>query len=259
MQLREHTEGKSALSAALDLLKVNWSVVLAVIIGSTGWAVFTEQFYSDEGSVAEAGLFVIDALIETLMWAVLAYAAYGTLFTGGPGLAALRIGRFLSFYWRDTLLFIVPVISAIMVLFAGFVIAAVLYPDVGETLLDARLIVLAALLLAIVLRAYVGTWVPAVVVGGDRTLRTALARGKRTFRSTLVQLLFSAGPVAVLMAAFILLSGDGFFTDDGQLTWMPVTCYLIAAVFEALLAATIAVVVSRAYLQVESGNTVDSS
>ncbi|WP_372885604.1 hypothetical protein [Shimia sp.] len=118
---------------------------------------------------------------------------------------------------------------------------------------QSRLVILGVALvvpaLAAILAA-IGTVLPACAERADTSLRSALARGRKTFGRTFLDLLI--GPVALALAGSLLLGQIGWLLG-GLEGWPPRILHRIAATILTILPAILAATaLSRAYLAAQS-------
>lgn len=183
------------------------------------------------------------------LWAILAIAVFSAMLRGEAlwTLSPEIIGPFL---WRVAIL-------ALPGLVAGFGVLQLalhrLAPQWVAGLTAAAFGLVTALSLALA-----GTWLPATIAEGNAAgLRAALPRGRKTFGTTLWQLLISAG-LPVLFAFAVLFGGKALGQDIGPVITLDARpgVLMIAAriLFQAALAfavVMVSVVLSRAYLIAE--------
>ena len=226
--------------------KANLWVILAVIGALAAWGVAQDVIGSNGGSAT------------TIIWLAVVIAVHSTILKGQPGFISLnQKGVFVGFLWRSFVFVAAGIIPALLTLplsenlAKGVWLLFVFLPAYGVS---------QALLLSIW-----GTWFPAVVADGDKTLSAAWRRGKKTFTYVFARLIFGNGPIVVLAFGLLLLvlgqvESEGTVWSEAKgfdAVAFALQLFLITAfAFQFVMMAT---VLSRAYLIVESKGAGQSS
>ncbi len=235
---------KGIWAAAWDVYRANWKTVACAIVAASAYDLLMEYM----GKAGGGGAF----FIELLIWSMVAISAHGTMLLGGADLALTdKKKTLLPFLWRSMVLVLLSLIPGL--------IALLVFLDKGNLGFSLFMTVLVFGLVSLVIFALLGTWLPAVVAGGDRSIGAAIDRAERTFFYSAARLLLGPGLLQIVFAGvglFVLanlptpLTGEvigasGFSFFD--LLFLP----LIYAV-HAFTTTLLAVVLSRAYLKAES-------
>lgn len=218
--------------------KANLWVVLFVIGALIAWSIAQDMTGHTNG------------MVSTIIWLVILIAVHSTILKGQPGFIALtQKGVFMGFLWRSILFFVLGLIPAFLTLPLSEKLGSdiwllyVFLPAYG---------IGQALLLSIW-----GTWFPSVVADGDKTLKAAWERGKKTFTYVFLRLIFCNGLIAasafgvlIYFFANVESEGDTWSTAGG---FDPVAIALQVSFITAFAIQFVmmATVLSRAFLIAE--------
>ncbi len=233
---------KGIWAAAWDVYRANWKTVVCAIAAASAYDLFMEYMGESGGSAF---------FIEILIWSTVAISAHGTVLLGGTDLA-----------FTDKKKLLMPFVSRSMVLallsLVPGLIAFLVFLDERNIGFSMFMAVLAAGLAALIFFALLGTWLPAVVAGGNRRIGTAIDRAERTFFYSASRLLLGPGLLqAVFLGAglFLLtvlpnaLTGEVFGTAG--FSFVDLLSLPIIYAVKAFTTTLLAVILSRAYLIAE--------
>jgi len=222
---------------ALCVARANLAVIAFVVLAFIALFILDERFKASSSSMSIA---------STFLWTGLALMSHSTVLNGKSGLSAdYKVYR--AFLWRTVALgalVIVPTVLAAL-FFASY---GMLWLYIGGLSIGA----IASLLIG----SKWGTWLPAVVAGGDTGFVEAGKRGKRTFGYVFGRL--SVGPGLLMIASFVAYALV-LSSLDSQEIW-PTTglniqgllSTIIFLIVQAYIVVMIAVILSRAYLIAEN-------
>ncbi len=202
----------------------------------------------------EDALYIGNGMVvgQALIAAMLAIPAHLTLLKGLSGMGAIAdtgaSNNFLSFALRGlglgALAILTPLLLLIVLMIAGL--------NLGAAAIPAGFIFLMSLCFVF---ARWGTMLPALLVGDDKTMATAVQRATRTGTYAFFHLMVPFGLLTVLATApaviIVMMSdGDGrFLPANGSIDLPLIFATLLSNVVGAFQVVMIAVVLSRAYLR----------
>ena len=147
--------------------------------------------------------------------------------------------------------FLVATVVSLLLVYL-FAVDPVAFETFNSSLLANMILAMSFVLCMLVLLSFFGTWLPSVVVGGDRRLSSAFARGEATFEASIVQMMVWVMPL-FFVTAIAYWVGDGpAVLPDGSVLWGRVAANALAVVLEILRLALVAVVISRVYVAHEA-------
>jgi hypothetical protein len=126
----------------------------------------------------------------------------------------------------------------------------------GETAIYLTVLLIAGISSILVLGKW-GTWLPAVVAGGDRSLRSAGRRGRAVFGYVVSRLLVGPGILTIVsFGAYFFLIGwldlqALVWTGEGPQIW-EILISVLFTISQAFVTVMTAVILSRAYLMTET-------
>jgi hypothetical protein len=226
--------------SAWDVFRINWKTVALAIAAATVLDLLAE--YS--GKTGGFGV-----AIDVIIWSMVAISAHGVVLLGSADVGFSGGQKtFWPFVWRSLVLLLLCLVP--------FGLAWIMLHD-GDNIYLSMLKALPVLgLAALVVFALLGTWLPAVVVNGDRSIGAAAHRGGRSFAYAAPRLLLGPGLLQTLTIGLILLAAmrgvvvgevfgaTGFSVSD--LISLPII--YTARAFTVTL---VAVILSRTYLMTE--------
>jgi hypothetical protein len=237
-------------AAAWDVYRTNWKTVACAIVAASAYDLFTQYMGESGGGSA--------LFIEVLIWSLVAISAHGAVLLGATDLAFTDKRKLLMpFVGRSLVLTFLCLVAFLIALFA--------FEDRGGlwNLLKAALVMG---LVALVIFALLGTWLPATVAGGNRGIGAAIDRAERTFFYSAARLLLGpgllqAGFMAVGMVLLAIL--PGILTGDvfGAAGFSPADFLSLPVIYavHAFTTTLLAVILSRAYLIAEQARALTSS
>ena len=230
--------------SAWDVFRINLKTVGIAIAAATVLDLLAEY-------TGKTGGFGI--VVDVIIWSMVAISAHGAVLLGSADIGFNGSQKmFWPFVWRSLVLLFLS--------FVPFAIALFVIHD-GENIFLSILKVLPVLgLAALVVFALFGTWLPAVVVNGDKSLSTAADRGGRSFLYVASRLLIGPGLLQTLMIGSIMLAAmSGILAGEvfgaGGLSVSDLISLPIIYAVRAFTVTLVAVILSRAYLITEQSAT----
>ena len=220
-----------------------WMVLLAVgIIAAV--SIFEDYTHSKSGG----GTWV------EVVWLSLVIAAHGTVLNGTVGFKSMNGAEFKSvfspFLWRSLGLSVLGIVPAVVILIA-------FGSALDETYFILFMLVIYAVFESLILAKW-GTMLPACVAQGDKTLKSASARGSKTFGYSFGRfwgcnaLVLAVGLTGLIIGYSVLDSSMGISSKGmGAIVGSRVLQILITIVF-AFNLVMLATILSRAYLIAEA-------
>lgn len=227
--------------SAWNACRVNLKTIAIAVLAATLLDLFAE--YS--GKTGGFGMF-----IDLVIWSMVAISAHGVVLLGSANVGFSGSQKtFWPFVWRSLVLLLLSMVP--------FVIALFVMHDGGNFYLTILKALPVLGLTALIVFALFGTWLPAVVVNGDKSLSTAADRGGKSFLYAAQRLLVGPGLLQTLMIGLILLAAMGgvlvgeVFGAGGLSIPDLISLPVIYAV-RAYTVTLAAVILSRAYLKAEA-------
>lgn len=232
--------------AAWNVLCRNWKTAAGAIVAAMTLDLVSEYL----GKAGSSSGFVPDLII----WSMVAISAHGTVLLDKPDFAFNKSQKiFWPFVWRSGVLILLSAIP--------FIVAFIIF-DGGERSFNLNLLKALPVLglAALLVFAVLGTWLPAVVVEGDKQLGAAFGRAGRSFSYAALRLLIGPGLLqAILLALIMVVAGQGILSGEvfgaagfsfSDLISLPVI-YAVRTFTVTLLA----VILSRSYLIAEDARS----
>jgi hypothetical protein len=230
--------GRNIWSEAVHVSWENLSVIALVVVALLLLLIVSDYFGLSASSTG---------IGSTLIWILLAIAGHATVLKGRSGLKSIDNTVMMPFLYRTMGLIGLTLVPVFIGIFLTI--------SYGETAIYLTVLLIAGISSILVLGKW-GTWLPAVVAGGDRSLRSAGRRGRTVFGYVVSRLL--AGPGILTIASF----GAYFFLiglfDLQALVWTDegpqireILISLLFTISQAFVTVMTAVILSRAYLMTE--------
>lgn len=229
---------------AFRVMVANIGIAIGCAAAATAVGVFAD--YLEKPSIS--------MVPEVIIWAALAFAAHSSVLLGVSGIRSMANSRDFGGFWMRSLgltfLFAVPAVIAAFVMAFAFSRSQTLSIGMGSA---------AGITVGLCIFSLLGTWLPAVVAGGDRSLSAAFARGAYSFRYVASRLL--AGPVLFITGVLFLLgliaiatpqSGAAAASSPVDFGALDLALRFAAQVSNAYAVVITAVILSRAYMMIES-------
>lgn len=226
--------------SAWDVFRINWKTVALAIVAATALDIIAEL-------TGKTGGFGI--VVDVFIWSMVAISAHGVVLLGSANVGFSGSQKtFWPFVWRSLVLLLISLVP--------FVIALFMFHDGANIYLSILKVLPVLGLAALVVFALLGTWLPAVVVNGDKSIGAAAERGGRSFLYAAPRLLLGPGLLQTLTMGLILLAamsgilqGETFGAAGFSLSDLLSMPILYAV--RAFTVTFIAVILSRAYLMAE--------
>jgi hypothetical protein len=231
-------------STAWKVCAVNWRTSLLVAFMVMSLIVVKEWLEKDN-----IGGGVVDAII----WSTLAIASFRTLLLGSPGLGNERTSKYMTAFWIRSyalgVLYILPATGIFLLLVIKFNVPA-------ESYLGIFSIITFGAIFGVLVFSLWGTWLPAVIADGDRTIAAAYRRGTKTFKFSLPRLVIGPGLLTIVVGLVALSSGRFLNTSDilnppRSINFIPALFFTIVTLVNIYLTVLGCVVLARAYCQAE--------
>ncbi len=231
-------------STAWKVCAVNWRTSLLVISMVMSLIVVEEWLEKDN-----IGGGVVDAII----WSTLAIASFRTLLLGSPGLGSERTSKYTTAFWFKSyalgLLYMIPATGIFLLLVIKFNVPAQSYLGIFS-------IIAFSAVFGVLVFSLWGTWLPAIIADGDRTIAAANRRGLKTFKYALPRLVTGPGLLTIFMGLVLVSSGGFLSTSDilnppRSINFIPALFFTMITLVNIYLTVLGCVVLARAYCQAE--------
>ena len=230
--------GRNIWSEAVHVSWENLSVIAFVVVALLLLLLASDYF----GLSASA-----TGISSTVVWVILAIAGHATVLKGRSGLKSIENAVMMPFLYRTMGLVGLTLIPVFIGIFLTI--------SYGETAIYLTVLLIAGISSILVLGKW-GTWLPAVVAGGDRSLRGAGKRGRTVFGFVVSRLLAGPGILTIVsFGAYLFLIGwldlQAVWTDEGPQI-REILISLLFTISQAFVTVMTAVILSRAYLMTET-------
>jgi hypothetical protein len=231
-------------STAWKVCAVNWRTSVLVVFMAMSLVVVKEWLEKND-----IGGGVVDAII----WSILAIASFRTLLLGSSGLGSERTSKYMTAFWIKAyalgVLCTIPAIGIFLLLVTKFNVPAQSYLGIFS-------IVAFGAIFGVLVFSLWGTWLPAVIADGNRTIATAHRRGLKTFKYSLPRLVIGPGLLTIVVGLVVLSSGRFLNTSDIlnpplSINFIPALFFTIITLVNTYLTVLGCVVLARAYCQAE--------
>jgi len=253
MNVKDHTAGLSVPAAATAVLLRNLPLAGLYVALDFGMSFLLELSEPDGCNMVVVT--ILTTFIFSFILPLFSLILFSTVLLDVSGLRTLRVATAFRFIWRDIILVSVVGFGLISLLLLAVGISEMFGSGSDETsgFYDSPWFLYGFIVLGsvyfFIIYGFLGTWLVAVVVGGNRKLSAAFSRGKLFFKNTLGQLMVFVGPVILLMSIGYVLADGPLMETDGNLHWPAVTSTFVGIICHIFATAEVVVILARAYLE----------
>lgn len=231
-------------STAWKVCAVNWRTTLLVV--SMVMSLIVVKEWLEKNNIGGG---VVDAII----WSTLAIASFRTLLLGSTGLGSERTSKYTTAFWIKSyalgVLYITPATGIFLLLVMKFNVPAQSYLGIFS-------IIAFGAIFGVLVFSLWGTWLPAVIADGDRTIVAANRRGLKTLKYALPRLIIGPGLLTIVVGLVVISSGKFLSTSDilnppRSINFIPALFFTIVSLVNIYLTVLGCVVLARAYCRAE--------
>lgn len=253
MDVKDYTAGQSVPAAMITVVLSNLPLIGLYIIVTIVMSFGLE--YVDPEDWSFGLVFIMQSFTYIFMGSVLGLATFSTVLLNTPGFRAFNWSIVFRFVWRDVVLLLLAgfglaalglLLIAISALFDG---AADDTSGFYESVWLTFGFIAVGYVYLFLVYGFLGTWLAAVVVGGNSKYSAAVARGKRFFSRTFVRLIIFAGPFVLLMAISYSIGDEGLIQADGSIQWLWVIGSIFGTICETCVTVALALILARVYVE----------
>ena len=231
-------------STAWRVCAVNWRTSLLVVFMVMSLIVIKEWLEKND-----IGGGVVDAII----WSTLAIASFRTLLLGSTGLGSQRTSKYTTAFWIRSyalgVFYMIPAAGIWLLLVFKFRVEA-------ESYLAIFSINTFGAIFGVLVFSLLGTWLPAIVADGDRTIAAAYRRGVKTRNYSMPRLAVGPGFLTIAVGIFVLLGvrflpGVDILNPPQSINLIPTLFFTAVTLVNVYVTVLGCVVLARAYCRAE--------